>query len=286
MTKVSRWLIAGGALAVLIGESIWLWYRTTTPPGSLSAPPAAEAPTPAAPATPAPVAAASAAIQYPIGPEPASSAVPAPDLDTTLNALFGRQAVLRLFQLDGFPRRVAATVDNLGRRHAPAQVWPLNPAPGRFLVQRAADAELVDADNAMRYTPYVLLIEQVDLAQLVAAYAQLYPQFQQAYEELGFPGRYFNDRLVQVIDQLLAAPEPNGPLAVHLPPINSPVQPPRPWTLYEFDDPALQSLTAGQKLMLRMGLVNERRVKYRLAELRKLLAAGAGPQQAQQATGS
>lgn len=278
MTKVSRWLLAGGALAVLAGESIWLWYRTTTPPAGLSAPPMAQAPAPAAPATSAPpAAAASAAIQYPIGPEPASSAVPAPDLDATLAALFGRQAVLRLFQLDGFPRRVAATVDNLGRRHAPAQVWPLNPAPGRFLVQGAADAELVDADNAMRYTPYVLLIEQVDLAQLVATYTRLYPQFQQAYEDLGFPGRYFNDRLVQVIDQLLAAPEPSGALAVHLPPINSPVQPPRPWTLYEFDDPALQSLTAGQKVMVRMGLANERRVKARLAQLRRLLTAAARP---------
>jgi len=43
--------------------------------------------------------------------------------------------------------------------------------------------------------------------------------------------------------------------------------------LYEFDDPQLESLTAGQKILVRMGLDNERRVKARLAELRGLIAA-------------
>ena len=41
--------------------------------------------------------------------------------------------------------------------------------------------------------------------------------------------------------------------------------------LYQFDDPALESLSAGQKILLRMGSVNERRVKAKLAELRTLL---------------
>ena len=49
-------------------------------------------------------------------------------------------------------------------------------------------------------------------ARAVALYARLYPLFQQAYEELGYPGRYFNDRLVEVIDDLLATPEPTGPV--------------------------------------------------------------------------
>ena len=55
-----------------------------------------------------------------------------------------------------------------------------------------------------------------------------------------------------------------------LPPINGPVQPQRPWVLYEFDDPALQSLSAGQKMLLRMGPVNERRMKAKLSELARL----------------
>jgi hypothetical protein len=119
----------------------------------------------------------------------------------------------------------------------------------------------------------VQLIESVDLQQAAMLYARLYPQLQRAYEELGYPKQYFNDRLVEVIDQLLATPEPDGPLKLHLPAIAAPVKPERPWVLYEFDDPALQSLTAGQRVLLRMGPANERRVKARLIEFRRLVTS-------------
>ena len=49
----------------------------------------------------------------------------------------------------------------------------------------------------------------------------------------------------------------------------------RPWVHYEFVDPALESLSAGQKMMIRTGLVNERRLKTRLREFRGQIAGGA-----------
>jgi hypothetical protein len=100
---------------------------------------------------------------------------------------------------------------------------------------------------------------------------------QHEYEELGFPGRYFNDRFVQVIDPLLATPDPSRPPRVHLPRIEG-APPSHPWVLYEFDDPDLRSLSAGQRLLLRMGPANERRVKARLTELRRLLASSPADQ--------
>ena len=48
----------------------------------------------------------------------------------------------------------------------------------------------------------------------------------------------------------------------------------QPKVLYEFADPALEALPSGQKILLRSGPVNERRLKARLAELRKALVAG------------
>ena len=181
----------------------------------------------------------------------------------------------RLFQPQDFARRFVATVDNLGRTQAPSGLWPVNPVGGRFIVERRGDAQVLGSDNASRYTPYVLLLENVDMKALAAAYTQLYPSLQQAYVELGYPNRYFNDRLVQVIDQLLATPAPEAPPAMHLPTIASGEQPKRPWVLYEFDDLALQSLSAGQRVLLRMGPVNERRVKARLTEFRRLVAGDA-----------
>jgi len=185
--------------------------------------------------------------------------------------------VAALFVTDDFPRRFVATVDALGRSAAPASVWPMRPAAGRFEVAGTGDAEHIGPDNGLRYAPYVQLLESVDAAALVRAYTAIYPQLQQAYVDLGFPEGYFNDRFIGVLDQLIVTPAPPRPLAVRLPPVGGPVQPSRPWVLYEYADPRLQALTAGQRLMLRLGDVNERRVKARLVALRDALVANSAP---------
>jgi len=259
-------LVLAGIVGLMLRQ-----YRLASAP---QAPPVVAAPPLATPAPVQAPAASEPAIRYPV--EAASAPVAGPaDAESVLAEVFGAKPVRTLFQLQDFARRFVATVDNLGRNQAPPGLWPVNPTGGRFIVERRGDVQVLSADNAQRYTPYVLLLENVDMNALAAAYTRMYPLFQQAYEELGYPGRYFNDRLVQVIDQLLATPTPEGPLKVHLPTIAATVQPQRPWVLYEFDDPALQSLSAGQRVLLRMGPVNERRVKARLAEFRRLVAGEA-----------
>ena len=89
-----------------------------------------------------------------------------------------------------------------------------------------------------------------------------YPLFQQAYRELGYPDGYFNDRLVVALEDMLAAPETGAPVKLV-----------RPKVVYEFADPALETASAGQKIMIRMGADNARRVKAKLKEIRQSLAA-------------
>ena len=263
-------VVAAAAFGLIVAGA-WLWWHSS----STSARPT---PTPTVAALPTPVASAASAasaqiVRHPLGVPVAAQTPAGPlDVDAALTELFGRKVVLSMFQLQDFPRRLVATVDNLGRLQAPARLWPVNPAGGTLIVEKNDGAFVISADNGLRYTPYVLLMETVDLRQVVAAYVRLYPLLQQAYEDLGYPNLYFNDRLVDVIDQLLATPDVSGPLQVRLPQINGPLQPQRPWVLYEFADPALQSLSAGQKILLRMGPVNERRVKAKLEELRRLVA--------------
>lgn len=271
--------VAAVGIGLLVLLVLGAWYWQSRPPAEspgMAAWPAAEPASSAA--SPVPHAAPEHGIKHPLElSSAASTPIPAtaPDVEAVLVDLFGRKTALGMFQLDDFARRVVATVDNLGRSHAPSRLWPVNPAEGRFLTEKQGDAEVISADNGLRYTPYVLLIETVDLRQVVAAYVGLYPLLQKAYEELGYPKRYFNDRVVEVLDQLMATPDINGPVRVRLPVINGPMQPRRPWVLYEFEEPALQSLSAGQRILLRTGPVNERRLKAKLAELRRLLATGA-----------
>jgi len=96
---------------------------------------------------------------------------------------------------------------------------------------------------------------------------RFHPLLQQAYRELGYPQGNFNDRLVAVIDHLLATPAIEGPLRV--------VQ---PKVLYEFADPELEARSAGQKLLLRMGTANAARVKNWLREFRRQITAAPPPQ--------
>ncbi len=52
----------------------------------------------------------------------------------------------------------------------------------------------------------------------------------------------------------------------------------QPKVFYEFTDPDLETRSAGQKMLIRMGAENARRVKAKLAEIRQALAQPApGP---------
>jgi len=254
-------------LAAALVAGLW-WVSRPRAPATEAAPDAVVQAPAALPASapPAP------AIRYPIdAAQTEPSAAPA-DFPSALDDLFGARTVASMFLLDDFARRLVATVDNLGRPTASPRLWPVVPAAARFRVVDDGGGAAIDTANAARYEPYVRLLDGVDLRRLTGAYVQLYPSLQRAYEELGYPKGYFNDRLVDVIDLLLATPEPSAAPKVHLPTVNGPLQPLRPWLLYEFDDPQLESLAAGQKILVRMGVRNERRVKARLVELRSLVA--------------
>jgi hypothetical protein len=241
----------------------------------------APAPAPALPIAPPPLVQAPAAppaVEHPVEP-PASDSIALPALGDSdalvsegLSSLLSRQNLLSFLQLDGFVRRVVATVDNLPRSHAPANRWPVMPTPQRFLTQPGSEGrETIAANNSQRYRPLVQMIEAVDTAQAVALYRRLYPLFQQAYQELGFPDRYFNDRLVQVLDHLIATPLPPQPLAVTLVEVKGTVPSLRPWVRYEYADPALEAMSAGQKMLMRTGPDNQARLQAKLKEIRERL---------------
>ena len=99
-------------------------------------------------------------------------------------------------------------------------------------------------------------MSNVDAKTLVSFYRGLEPLFQEAYEDLGHPNQSFNARLNEVIEHLLQTPTPRGEIAL--------VQ---PSVLYKYADERLEKLSAGQKLLIRMGVNNATVVKGKLREL-------------------
>lgn len=229
-----------------------------------------------------------AAADGPLKPSTIAHPLPALPADRTLepdavtpavNALVPAGVAAAWLQSDHFAHRLVATVDNLGRSFAPASRWPVNPAPDRFTFEERDGRTYIAPENNKRYTPLVQLAETLDARAVVDLYVGIYPQLQAAYAELGFPDAYFNDRLMAVVDLLLASPEPSGPLEVEHTRVPNRPDPAKPWANYQFADAQLDALPAGQKIMVRVGPDNERRLKAKLAELRQELGTRVLPRQ-------
>ena len=161
-------------------------------------------------------------------------------------------------------RKMVVTIDNLPRQKVAVEKRPTNPVAGSFAATGDELHATLDQRNFDRYKPMVAAISHVDMKQLGAVYIHYYPLFQESYQNLGYPNGYFNDRLVEVIDNLLAAPEPKQPIQLE-----------RPNVMYTFADPALESRSAGQKLLIRMGPENAKAIKAKLTELKAAITAGA-----------
>lgn len=174
-----------------------------------------------------------------------------------LAQLFGESARKQLLAPQQFIRRMVLIVDALPRKNLPRQHLPVRAPGGPFEIAGEEGAEIIASANYRRYLPYVKLAEAAPSDQLSQAYLRVYPLLEEAYQEMGYPKGYFHDRMIAVLDHLLATPDPKGPIPLvkHV-------------TRYRYADPQLESLSAGQKILLRMGSENARRVKAVLQKLR------------------
>ena len=261
---LNRILVGVGLVLVASAVGLYIYRsRTAAPPPP---PPAAAVPQEAPPAVvenPLPNTAGDSAGAAPL---PALAASDAP-LAAELSTLFGAESVTAWVNPEMLIRRLVVTVDNMPRAKPADRLRPVKYVEGQFEVTRSAappggDETITLADaNYARYDALVRLVSAADMQPVAKLYTHYYPLFQQSYEELGFPGKYFNDRLVAVIDHLLQTPE-----------VSSPVLLTQPKVFYQFADPSLEARSAGQKLLLRMGPRNAQAVKTKLRELRTAVA--------------
>lgn len=255
--NILTWL----AIAALIGAAVFFYVRSRQPTVE---PPVAEEKGEPAPLTRNPL------------PEPAAETpsglapyLPAslPGLDNSDPAMLKLAEYLiknpdlaQLLVSKDVIRRFVATIDNLGGRQVPVNRLPVKPPEGPFITEKAGDQVIIDPRNYARYRKYVALFDGLDSHDVVNAYVHFYPLFQQAYQELGYPKGFFNDRLIAVIDNLLQTPTVRASIRLD-----------QPVVFFTYADPKLEALSAGQRVLLRMGPDNASAIKRKLSEFRQEL---------------
>lgn len=257
-----KWLV-GVIVAVVLGAAAWYYWDDLVP---------APEPTPVI-ATPAPTEPEEASgPRYPMPERQADgettrNLVPLPPLDDSdayflleIGAAFG-PAIGSLLVRDAVIDKLVTTVDNLPRGELSEKIRPVGRLGEAFATDTSDDnAVVLGITSYARYDALVAQIYYADIDAVYDTYRRFYPLFQKSYERLGYPDAHFNDRLVEAIDHLLAAPKPDEPIVLL-----------RPNVLYEFADPNLEALSSGQKLMLRMGPSNVATVKRILEKFRSRL---------------
>jgi hypothetical protein len=254
---INKPMIVVAAVVVLAGAGIAYYFHYHNAPAARL--PAAAPPPPQAPSEPA--------IEHPVPTAPSAAApLPAlgdsdPAIRDALSAALGKDAMQYLVP-ESLVRHIVVTVDNLPRQKVSAAKRPTVAVPGAFLAEGDELHATIDPKNYARYDAMVSVVRRLDMKQVADVYLRFYPLFQGAYQDLGYPTGYFNDRLVQVIDSLLATPKVDGPIELT-----------RPNVMYTFADPTLEARPAGQKLLLRMGPDNAAAIEAKLRELRAIVTA-------------
>ncbi|MGI2024391.1 DUF3014 domain-containing protein [Shewanella glacialipiscicola] len=201
-------------------------------------------------------------------PEPEVIADPVPALaesDTFVQqkvlALINNNVVASSLVQQDLARQFVVFVDNLAQGELTRKVSPIKGPEKQFTVSEITNKVYLNPEGFHRYDAYVDSIVKMDEQSLMATYKQMTPMLEEAFSELGYSNAKFNDRMLQAIKLLLAAPIVEDPIELSSISVN-----------YQFVDPNLEALPSAQKLLIRMGPENTRKLKVALRKLENQLA--------------
>ncbi|NMP17559.1 DUF3014 domain-containing protein [Thalassotalea sp. Y01] len=202
----------------------------------------------------------------PVAPEPVEEKVALPELSQSdvfaksiLEQLSFDKSMLDLVISDDLIRRTVVFAENFSRGELAYSHLPLKPLQQKYQVTESGlveDGFQVDENNWQRYQQYVDLLQSFEPQQLVAAYQQMQPLFEQAYEELGFPEQTFDDVIESCLQRILDAKVATGDEVL--------VQ---PKVVYEYQDQQIENMNEADKLLMRLGRENLLKLKAVALEL-------------------
>jgi hypothetical protein len=173
--------------------------------------------------------------------------------------------VLAWLTTDRLIRTFAVSVTNVAEGGTPAaHVRVLRPRES-FAVVEVGGNVYADPKSYQRYDALAQAVESIDATGAAKLYATLKPRLDEAYRELGYLDTPFDAAVERALVRLLKVPVNDREIPVEPRGIG-----------YGYRDERLESLSAAEKQLLRMGPANARRVQTKLREI--ALALGIPPQ--------
>jgi len=183
-----------------------------------------------------------------------------------LASIVWRKELLELMIDEDMVRRFVVFVDNFSQGNIAYSHSPFIKPVAGFASKEVTAPQTeqksweIDESTHKRFSLYVDLIRSADSETLVAWYEELHPLVSQAYSELGYPDREFDQVLQSAITKVLDLEYPKEDLELI-----------RPSVMYEFKSPEIEGLDDADKLMLRIGKENLLIIKSVLIEINEKL---------------
>ena len=211
---------------------------------------------------------------------PAAPAIVLPSLDDSdalaqeqITQLNRSHQLLPWLGIEHIIRRAVTVANGLGEGVILGKLLKVPGPKGQFRADKTAikagdktePQYWISKDNYQRYEYLVNVITSADKARLIDTYRLLHPLMETAYGELGVPDRTFDEVVINAMDQILAAPKLDAPAQLKLTSVT-----------YTFVDPTLESLPPIQKLLIRMGPENTRKIQQAVQELRAQILSKGG----------
>lgn len=169
--------------------------------------------------------------------------------------------LLSLLVSEEMIRKFVVFVDNVADSNLPQLEYPVR-RPSQAMAVRELDENLFEMQpvSYQRYTPIVDGLAAVNPEGALAIYRMMKPLIQEAYRELGYGNRNFDDTLVRAIDTVLNARTAQGPFQLI-----------KPKVMYIYADAEIENLNPVEKQLLRLGPQNAEKLKLALRQYRERL---------------
>jgi hypothetical protein len=229
------WPIAAIGVLIIAGIAGYVWWvsRTEPPPTNARA--------------------AVLSTEAPLSSKPARTPVvlpPLDEMDPFLRALLGRLTsrpeLAAWLATDHLMQQLAAAIDVAARGQSPAPDFKVLAPKSRLATTARGRQRYIDPAAYRRYNGLVEAVTSVDPAAAARAYQTVRPRLNEAYQKRGHPGGDVDQAVKQALALLAATPVPRDPIALAA----------GPGARWIFADAKLESLTASQKQVVRMGPEN------------------------------